>query len=108
MQNLIISDIPKKIVSMIDNSDRFMSRILVKFVNGYQLSIIRGDFSYGGASGLFEIAIIDNLGEFCTNQVFATRYGKSLNDNVIGWLDECEVKDWAIYIANLSIMEAIK
>lgn len=108
MQGLIVSGILGNIDSVTDESDRFMSRILVKFVNGYELSIIRGNFSYGGESCLFEIAIFDNFGEFCTKRVFSTRYSESLNDDVIGWQSEDDVKGWAIYIATLPIMEAIK
>lgn len=93
--------IPDRIDKVVDCSDRFVSRILVSFSNGYKLSIIRGDMSYGGASGLFEIAIIDNLGEFCTKRINRLRFCESLNGDVIGWLSEDEVKGWVIYVANL-------
>lgn len=41
---------------VIDSSDKYLTRVRVKFNNGYGLSIIRGEHSYGGRSGLFEIA----------------------------------------------------
>lgn len=45
-----------------DNSDITTKRMRVNFKNGCALSIIRGAFSHGGDSGLFEIALFDNDG----------------------------------------------
>ena len=38
-----------------DNSSGAMKRVRVHFKNGHSLSIIRGEFSFGGDEGLFEI-----------------------------------------------------
>ena len=35
-----------------------------QFDNGYSLSVVCNDYSYGGRSGLFEVALLHN-GEFC-------------------------------------------
>ena len=40
--------------------DSYCARARVVFKNGYQLSIIRGPFTYGAEQGLFEIAIMDS------------------------------------------------
>ena len=44
-----------KIASVVDNSGNGISRILITFKNGKQLSIIRGWLSYGYKQGLFEV-----------------------------------------------------
>lgn len=98
---LIVNDILQRIDKVTDESDRFVSRILVKFNNGYSLSVIRGPMSYGGRQGLFEIAIFDILGEFCTKCINYIRFGEDINDDVIGWLDESEVKQWALFVSAL-------
>jgi len=48
--------------SVSDNSDSKMNmqRVRVYFKNGHSLSIIRGEYSYGGPEGLFEIMPSDN------------------------------------------------
>ena len=38
-----------------DKSSPIMSRLRIYFKNGHELSIIRGEHSYGGEEGLFEI-----------------------------------------------------
>ena len=40
--------------------DSYVARARVIFKNGYQLSIIRGPFTYGAELGLFEIAIMNS------------------------------------------------
>ena len=38
-----------------DNSNETGQRARIHFKNGHQLSVIRGEYSYGGDEGLFEI-----------------------------------------------------
>jgi len=42
-----------------DKSSGMMSRARVYFKNGHELSVIRGQYSYGGDEGLFEITLSD-------------------------------------------------
>ena len=88
--------IPKKY--KFDNcSDEFSERVRIYLSNGYSLSVIRGQYTYGGSEGLFEIALFnkdeisyddpnDTEGVFC---------------DVIGYLTQDEVKK------HLEIAEAI-
>lgn len=99
--NLLTNDITHKIKSVEDHSNDYASRLRVTFNNGYSLSIIRGDWSYGGESGLFEIAVIDSDNEWFTRQVNEAMFGEELYDDVKGWQTESEVKQWAIFVANL-------
>lgn len=59
----VSADLKPLIARTIDNSDPYMNRVRVEFTNGYVLSIVRGDYSYGGDDGLFEIALINQQQE---------------------------------------------
>jgi len=56
----------------------------VEFDNGYTASVVSNDMSYGGDSGLFEIAILYND---------SIVYDTGLTEDVIGFLDFQEVAD---------------
>lgn len=47
-----------------------------KFPNGWQASVIRGPYSYGGSSGQFELAVLDRDGHL--------NYDTPVTDDVIG------------------------
>lgn len=53
--SLHISPLQEGIDRVVDNSDSFMQRARVYFKNGHELSIVIGEYSYGGDKGLFEI-----------------------------------------------------
>lgn len=57
----------------------------ILFDNGYGLSIVSHGFSYGGAQGLFEIALLDAEDE---RIIYVDSLGFS---DVIGYLDFYEV-----------------
>lgn len=63
--------------------------IEVMFPNGYGASVICTPGSYGGRSGLFELAVTDDLGNILPNTVIT----EGSADHVIGWLDAGEVLD---------------
>ena len=54
------SEIKDRIERVENCSEFYCARARVVFKNGYQLSIIRGPFTYGAELGLFEIAIMDS------------------------------------------------
>ena len=47
-----------------------------QFPNGYGMSVIRHQYSYGGRAGLFEIAVLDKWGEIM--------YDTPITDDVLG------------------------
>jgi hypothetical protein len=55
------------------------------FANGYGASVVRHDFSYGGRSGLWELAVIGKDDRLC--------YTTPITDDVIGWLDDDAVDE---------------
>lgn len=78
-----------------DNSDEYMDSRRIFFKNGYALSIIRGEYSYGGKRGLFEIAPINKEGDL---------EGALLGiegDDVLGYLTISEVRDYIIRMGGL-------
>jgi len=62
---------------------------LVFFENGYGASVIRGEYSYGGRKGLYELAVIKGIpGEWdlC--------YDTGLTEDVEGYLTPEDVTSW--------------
>lgn len=67
-----------------DRSDSIMKRLRVYFKNGLGISIIRGEYSYGGEKGLFEIMpLADNNPNFDIEEIFDE---EDKGDSVIGHL----------------------
>jgi hypothetical protein len=55
-----------------------------EFDNGYEVSVVKGDYTYGGTDGLYELAIFKD-GEIC--------YDTPITDDVIGYLRDIDVTD---------------
>lgn len=64
-----------------------------KFDNGYGASVIKHDYSYGGKSDLFELAVLDSAKKII--------YNTDITDDVIGWLTNEDVLDLLEQIKNL-------
>jgi hypothetical protein len=58
-----------------------ISRIM--FENGYGASVVKGEHTYGGKDGLYELAVLDKDGKLC--------YDTPVTDDVEGYLSEDEV-----------------
>lgn len=67
-------------------------RATVSFDNGYSASIIRSEYSYGGNSGFYELAVLHD-GELV--------YDTEVTDDVLGWLDEDDVTEAMAKISRL-------
>ena len=63
------------------------------FTNGYAISVIRTKYSYGGPSGLYEIAVLDSDGDIT--------YGTDITNDVIGYLKPDEVSEYMVKIQEL-------
>jgi hypothetical protein len=87
--------IQEEILSIEDRSDPYMNRERIKFKNGFGISIIRGETSYGGARGLFEIAPIGQ-----NDDLNGSLIGLAC-DNVEGFLTPKEVIDRMLQISQL-------
>ena len=66
-----------------------------KFANGYGASIIRNPTSYGGSSGLYELAVLDSYG--------GLDYSTPITDDVVGHLDESGVRRILTAIEDLAV-----
>jgi len=73
------------------------TQVIFEFTNGYGASIVSTDFSYGGDEGKWELAVLKD-GEIC--------YDTPVTDDVIGYLEECEVIPLLAQIAALDPVEA--
>lgn len=56
---------------------------IYRFPNGYRASVVRNDMSYGGSSGLYELAVLDSGG---------ITYSTPITDDVIGYLTPLDVR----------------
>lgn len=63
------------------------------FDNGYGISVVRHRYSYGGPSGLYEIAVLDKDGEIT--------YSTPITSDVIGYLTPKEVTEIMVRIQEL-------
>ena len=63
---------------------------LVKFSNDYGASVIKGDFSYGGSDGLYELAVTKTNEDGSWNLC----YDSGLTEDVLGHLTEEEVTSY--------------
>ena len=68
-----------------------ISRII--FDNEYGASIVQGPYSYGGADGLYELAVVGKNDEIC--------YDTPVTGDVEGYLSEAQVTDLLIKIQQL-------
>ena len=55
-----------------------------QFDNGYEASVVKSDYTYGGKTGLYELAVFKD-GEIC--------YDTPITDDVIGYLRPEDVTD---------------
>jgi len=65
---------------------------IYEFPNGYGASVVSHDGSYGGNSGLYEIAVLKD-GNLC--------YDTPITSDVIGWLDSWQVESYLAQIESL-------
>ena len=56
-----------------------------KFDNGYEVSVVKSEHSYGGKDGLYELAVLDKDGELT--------YDTPITNDVIGYLRPIDVTD---------------
>ena len=62
---------------------------LYTFLNDTKLSAIKTDFSYGGAQGLWEIAVVGPEGGFITREVWY-----DLDDDVLGHVTDTQLESY--------------
>ena len=73
------------------NMNGVMSRIT--FENGYGASIVKGEYTYGGKEGLYELAVLDSNGDLT--------YSTPITNDVLGHLSEDDVTKILEQIQNL-------
>jgi hypothetical protein len=61
---------------------------LYHFENGFGARVVRGENTYGGSEGLWELAVV----EFGDDGSYSITYMTPITDDVIGWLSEDQVQ----------------
>jgi hypothetical protein len=74
---------------------------LYRFPNGAGASVVRGEYTYGGDEGLWELAVIRFEGEG-DNYVLIYPRGACPEGDVVGWLTDEQVDEKLVQIANLT------
>lgn len=72
-------------------ANEFIKKVF--FENGWGVSVVSHELSYGGAEGLFEVAVIDHNEEI--------QYDSGVTSDVIGWLDFRGVADVMVQVKEL-------
>ena len=62
---------------------------LYRFENGYGASVVRAPFTYGSSDGLWELAVIEFVGD--SFDEFSLTYDTDVTDDVEGHLNEVDV-----------------
>lgn len=70
-----------------------IARTLV-FENGTKMSVVKHNFSYGGPQGLWEIAVINEEGDFITQDIWY-----DLDDDVMGYVTDLQLKKYISDVA---------
>ena len=76
-----------------DDKQRGLSAAKVIFDNGYGASIVKGEHTYGGREGLYELAVLGKDGKLT--------YETPITDDVEGYLSEDNVTKLMEQIQNL-------
>jgi hypothetical protein len=74
---------------------------LYKFANGYGASVIKGEHTYGGDEGLWELAVLT----FNTDGDFSISYTTGITEDVEGHLTDDEVEE---LLTKIEALEVIK
>jgi len=77
---------------------------LFRFPNGYGASVVQFPYSYGGDSGLWELAVIRYSGE--DTDAFSLTYDTPITDDVLGHLSEQDVDALLDQVAALEAANA--
>ena len=74
--------------------DRFITetgvhQVVHKFDNGFGASVVNGPYTYGGAEGLYDLAVLkfNDIGDYHIT------YETEITDDVVGWLPEKKVDE---------------
>lgn len=62
---------------------------LYRFENDFGASVVRHDFSYGNSEGLWELAVIEFVGD--GDNDFEISYSTHITDDVLGYLSDEDV-----------------
>ena len=65
----------------------------IQFENGYGASVVKGEYTYGGEDGLYELAVLDSNGDLT--------YSTPVTSDVEGYLSEDDVTKLLEQIQNL-------
>jgi hypothetical protein len=76
-----------------DDKQRGLSAAKIIFDNGYGASVVKGEHTYGGRDGLYELAVLGQDGKLT--------YETPVTDDVEGYLNEDDVTILMKQIQNL-------
>ena len=76
---------------------------LYRFTNGYGASVVKGEHTYGGDEGLWELAVL----AFNTNGDFNLCYTTPITEDVEGHLDDNAVEELLAKIEALPVVAMI-
>jgi hypothetical protein len=70
---------------------------IVKFENNYGASIVKHDYSYGGKTGLYELAVL----KYDENNNWDLCYDTPVTSDVLGYLNEADITRYLKQIEQL-------
>jgi len=76
-----------------DDKQRGLSAARIMFDNGYGASVVKGEHTYGGKDGLYELGVLGKDGKLC--------YDTPITEDVEGYLTEEGVTEFLKQIQSL-------
>lgn len=78
---------------------------LYRFPNGAGASVIKGEYTYGGDEGLWELGVLRFEGEGDNYTLIYPRNEICPEGDVVGWLTDEQVEEKLVQIANLTAFQ---
>lgn len=105
--NLDYTGFEKYLIDRYEQEDANGIQYIFKFNNGRGASVVKHEFSYGYSDDEWELAVLlfkDSFDDKAAPDEYRLDYDTPITDDVLGWLDDTEVRNILEEIQKLPTM----